>query len=119
MAQTLDKSERLSGKTAISRLVEKGRWSSIPGFRFCCLAPNSAEKNRIMISVPKKLFKRAVKRNLLKRRIREAYRTQKDLLRHKDGFCDILFQYNSTEIMSYEDIKSSLASIFKLLSEPK
>lgn len=117
MAQTLDKSERLSGKIAISRLMGKGRWGSFPGFRFCCLAPNEQEKNRLIVSVPKKLFKRAVKRNLLKRRIREAYRTQKESLHHKDGFCDVLLQYNSSEIMTFEEIRMSIGSILNILSE--
>ena len=34
----------------------------------------------ILISVPKKKFKRAVKRNLVKRQVREAYRRNKYLL---------------------------------------
>jgi ribonuclease P protein component len=34
----------------------------------------------ILISVPKKRFKRAVKRNRVKRQVREAYRLQKQLL---------------------------------------
>lgn len=34
----------------------------------------------ILISVPKKRFKRAVKRNLVKRQVREAYRKNKRLL---------------------------------------
>ena len=34
----------------------------------------------ILISVPRKRFKRAVKRNLVKRRVREAYRKNKQLL---------------------------------------
>jgi len=35
---------------------------------------------RMAVSVPKKHFKRAVKRNLIKRRIRESYRKQKHTL---------------------------------------
>lgn len=37
----------------------------------------------LLISVPKKRFKRAVKRNLVKRQIREAYRMHKDILTEK------------------------------------
>ena len=54
-----------------------------------------------MVSVPKKLFKRAVKRNLLKRRIRESYRLQKDL---PGKPVDILFIYTSPEVMPSETI---------------
>ena len=39
---------------------------------------------KMAVSVPKRLFKRAVDRNLLKRRIREAYRLQ------KPGFLDYI-----------------------------
>lgn len=109
MPQTLSKSERLSGKTAISRLMEDGKWGGIPGFRYCYLAcDDSIGNSRIMISVPKKLFKRAVKRNLLKRRIREAYRTQKDIL---NAPVDILFQYNSSEVMEYDAVREAIKSI--------
>lgn len=112
MPQTLSKSERLSGKTAISRLMDKGKWGGVSGFRYCFLASDDAMEQtggRIMISVPKRLFKRAVKRNLLKRRIREAYRTQKELLGGKN--VDILFQYNSAEVMDYATICEAVKSI--------
>lgn len=112
MPQTLSKSERLSGKTAISRLMDQGKWGGIPGFRYCFLNSDDfteQQGGRIMISVPKRLFKRAVKRNLLKRRIREAYRTQKELLGGKQ--IDILFQYNSAEVMDYESIREAVKTI--------
>ena len=35
---------------------------------------------RILVSVPKKCFKRAVKRNRVKRQVREAYRKNKTLI---------------------------------------
>ena len=37
------------------------------------------QPNAVMVSVPKRNFKRAVKRNLLKRRIRESYRLNKEI----------------------------------------
>ena len=75
---TLPKSERVSGKAAVSALMSKGRWGFARGLKYCYLANEDEEDspvaNRVMVSVPKRLFKRAVRRNLLKRRLREAFR---------------------------------------------
>ena len=106
---TLPKKERLCGKTSISRLLDDGRHGNIPGFRFCYHAKNGLEYNRIMVSVPKKLFKRAVKRNLLKRRIRESWRLQKEKI-NTTGI-DILFTYSTKDIMDFNEIRSSVEMI--------
>ena len=66
---------------------------------------------RIMVSVPKRLFKRAVKRNLLKRRIREAYRVRKI-----EGV-DVFFQYNSPEIADFAAISADVAAILQHIVE--
>ena len=62
-----------------------------------------------MVSVPKKFFKRAVKRNLLKRRIRESWRLQKEML-NVTGV-DLLFTYSTKEIMEFDQIRSSVGKI--------
>ena len=54
---------------------------------------------RLLISVPKKTFKRAVKRNLYKRRIRESWRRQKHLLTEGTGI-DIMIKYASKELLT-------------------
>ena len=117
MGATLSKEERLCGKTAISSLVAEGRWGSVLHLRYCYRARREAEPTdsaqapvRIMVSVPKKFFKRAVKRNLLKRRIREAYRLNKSLLQPERGV-DVLFSYSSKEIADFETIQNEVKTI--------
>ena len=112
---TLPKKERLCGKTAVSKLLAKGRHGSVPGLRYLCLYGNDAEVSRMMVSVPKKSFKRAVKRNLLKRRIRESWRRQKHHLAF-EGNIDILFMYSVKEILSYEDIYAAMGQIIEDLN---
>lgn len=64
------------------------------------------------VSVPKRLFKRAVDRNLLKRRIREAYRKNKKelyaVLEQKEIKLDLVIQYQNREIESFHVIEKAL-----------
>lgn len=114
-SNTLSKKERLCGKTAISRLLAEGKHGSVPGLRYLCLNGSGNPKVRMMVSVPKKFFKRAVKRNLLKRRIRESWRRQKHDLIVKEGL-DILFMYPSKEILSYEELYTAVGEIISKLN---
>ena len=61
------------------------------------------------VSVPKRLFKRAVKRNLLKRRVREAFRLNAARLGGRNY--DIFVYYVGKEVEEYERIDKSLAQI--------
>jgi ribonuclease P protein component len=109
MPETLPKSERLSGLTAVSALFERGKGLSSGCLR-CKYIPTHADASRIVVSVPKRLFKRAVKRNLLKRRIREAYRRQKGLI---SAPVDILFIYTAQEVLPYEVIYADMTAILQ------
>jgi len=113
---TLPKKERLCGKTGISVLLAKGKHGNVPGMRFLFLKGTGNETNRIMVSVPKKLFKRAVKRNLLKRRIRESYRKQKHYLTIEGGL-DVLFMYSTKEILSYDQIFEAVGQIIEKINQ--
>ncbi len=118
---TLPKKERLCGKTSISLLLAKGRHGNVPNMRYLFMKNTGSGQNRILISVPKKLFKRAVKRNLLKRRIRESYRKQKHNLAVEGGL-DVLFMYSTKEILTYREIYSAIGQIIdriNLAAKPK
>lgn len=112
---TLPKQERLCGKKSIDRLLAKGRHGTVGQMRYIYATGNDMEFNRILISVPKKLFKRAVKRNVLKRRIRESWRRRKHELEIKRG-TDILFIYSTKEVLSYQEIYDSIGNIIERLN---
>lgn len=111
---TLGKAERLSGKKSVATLLAGGRWGSLGHFRYCWMVRTDGAAaagiarevpGRILVSVPKRCFKRAVKRNLLKRRIREAYRVQK-----LPGV-DVMFQYNSAELADFAAVRADITAI--------
>ena len=117
----LPKSERLHGKSKISALMSRGRWGFTSGLKYFFLKNDEtnddgilSQPNSIIVSVPKRLFKRAVKRNLLKRRLREAYRTQKDILPPK-GY-SILFLYNTKEVLEYAAVREQVASVLQKIA---
>ena len=113
MAATLSKAERLCGKKAIAGLMEHGKGGSVGCLRYKYLKTGDSDVSRILVSVPKRYFKRAVKRNLLKRRIRESYRLQKDLLPVP---MDIAFLYQSREVLSFDEIYAAMTAVLTALA---
>ena len=111
MAATLSKSERLCGKKAIAELMEHGKGGSAGCLRDRFLP--GGEVTRILVSVPKRFFKRAVKRNVLKRRIRESYRLQKDLL---PVSVDIAFLYQAREVLSFDEIFAAMTEVLQAVA---
>ncbi|MBQ9548230.1 MAG: ribonuclease P protein component [Bacteroidales bacterium] len=111
---SLPKTERLSGTKAIERLMSDGRRGGTAHLRWCWVRRGDEGPNRIMVSVPKRLFKRAVLRNLLKRRLREAYRTQKGLLAVQG--IDFLVSYSTPELLDSATIRLEMAELLGSIS---
>ncbi|WP_102407483.1 ribonuclease P protein component [Parabacteroides bouchesdurhonensis] len=120
---TLSKEERLSWKRYIDLLFAQGQSFIAFPLRVIYLpmeeqlpAPAS-----IMVSVPKKKFKRAVKRNLIKRQVREAYRTRKyDLIEPllaKNRSMLIAFLYLDKEIHPFTDIEKAMNKAIAILRD--
>lgn len=110
MDAALPKSERLCGLKAVGELFQTGKTASAGCLRCKYLLREDGEASRIVVSVPKRSFKRAVKRNLLKRRIRESYRRQKAIL---GPGVDILFIYTAAEVLPYEVIYADMATLLQ------
>ena len=104
----------MCGKKGIESLLAKGKHGSCGAIRYIFSEGNNEGCHRILVSVPKKLFKRAVKRNLLKRRIRESWRKLKHQM-HCSG-SDILFIYSSKEILTYQEIYVLIESIISKIN---
>ena len=113
MAATLSRRERLSGTVAVAELFNRGKSGAEGCIRYKYIFRDDEAPTRIVVSVPKRSFKRAVKRNLLKRRLRESYRLQKDLLGPE---YDILFVYNSREVLPFDVIFADMAQVLTKVS---
>lgn len=109
---TLPKAEKLCGKAAVEAVFTQGKSGLCGCLRYRWIRRADEGASRILVSVPKRSFKRAVKRNLLKRRIRESYRLQKDLL---GPGVDILFVYVPREVLPSESIFADMTSVLRAI----
>ena len=82
MPYTFRKRERLNRQKVLERMFAGGArsYSFFPLRMVYIFAPELETPVSVLVSVSKRHFKRAVKRNRVKRQIREAYRLNKHLL---------------------------------------
>lgn len=111
---TFTKAERLSKEKIIQELFDKGSSFYLFPFKvfFMPNHENGSTYHQVLISVSKKNFKKAVDRNLIKRRIREGYRLNKNLLGSQNKLV-IAYIYTAKEILPSAQIHERLVKTFK------
>ena len=103
--ETFKKSERLCSHKIITCLIDNGNIFYMPFYKviWSKYDIDSPFPAQIALSVPKRGFRHAVARNLLKRRMREAYRRNKHVL---------------YDFLSEENIRIAFIVIFRADSIP-
>ena len=114
------KKERLRGKALISSLFSEGRSIQTSAFTVYYLDCNQNDTTaRVAVSVPRRLFRKAVHRNLLKRRIRESYRLYKpafyEQLEAVGRKVCLVIIYRKKEISDFHSIQKDLKSVLQLV----
>lgn len=117
----LPSTERLRSLTAIRRLFTDGDAGFVYPFRYIAFAEQGAPSVEVLCSVPKRYHKRANKRNVLRRRTKEAYRLHKHLLQERMAergiALDVALIYSSKEVLPYKTIENAVERVLaELLS---
>lgn len=117
--RSLPRTERLRSLGAVRRLFESSESGFVYPFRYVWFAePDLVQSVEVLFSVPKKFHKRANRRNLLRRRTKEAYRLQKNLLRADAPVnLDLALIYSSKEVVSYKTIAHAVRRILESVVE--
>ena len=131
---SLPQSERINSKKQIDRLFRGGGSKAMAAapLRMVYMADtrqaDSPSANahqpmaQMMVSVPKRYFKRAVKRNYVKRQVREAYRLNKHILASHlaetgDKTVSLCFIWTSDRLLPTAEVMKRMANLLTRLVE--
>ena len=122
---TLSKNERLCSHLLIEKLFSGGSKSFV-SFPIRVVYQQQVDetapaRTSILISVPKKRFKHAVKRNRVKRQIREAYRKNKsillDMLEAQNKQLILSFIWLDNKLYSSDEVELKVKKLLQLVAE--
>jgi len=119
---SLKKHEILRSKKSIRELFENGSSFFLYPFKVYYLPNPESQNNQVLFSVSKRNFRKAVERNLLRRRMREAYRLNKNTLvsDQKESLSILIaLVYISKLKLPYRDIENKLKEVFVRLNKTK
>ncbi|MGB5818788.1 MAG: ribonuclease P protein component [Saonia sp.] len=110
------KKEKLKNKKLIERLFQEGKSLSKYPLKLIYIKTTFSEdvKIRAGVTVPKKNFKSAVRRNRIKRLMRESYRLNKHLVFNNiEGNFAFLFLYLGKDLPSQQLVEESMVKILQ------
>ena len=114
--RSLSRQERLRSFGAIRRLFESGESGFVYPLRYVWIAEaDEIPSTEVLFSVPKKFQKRANQRNLQRRRMKEAYRLNKEILDREGNpvALDLSLIYSSKEITRYRVVEHAVQKIME------
>ena len=119
--QRFPKSERLCSQKIIASLFDEAKIFYVKGYRvmwtFCALPADVPAQ--IAFSAPKKIYRSAVKRNLVKRKMREAYRKDKQRLFDKLSSIEkqmaIMIVSLDKQLPSYSEVQNAMTEMIDIL----
>lgn len=118
---SLKKEERLRSKKQIEKLFSEGNSFLVYPLKVVYTELDFPGKYpaKAAFTVSKKLFKKAVRRNLIKRRMREAYRLNKHQLYAAAGDKKmvVIFIYVGKELLPYQPIEKAMKRAVSLLAK--
>lgn len=118
LSYTLPKSERLHLKRSIDSLFAEGKSFVAYPLRvvYRMLEEVQPARSQMLVSVSKKYFKRANKRNRIKRLVREAYRLNKhpwlERLEEQGYYAHIAWMNVAKEEPSYREVEKAVQKAF-------